>query len=346
MTHCQPTISYANWKLSINGNSCTGCGSDSGAHTCGNCNNTCNGRGLNDYLADGNIINTEYLTKVVMTYFRLKGTDIIPYPIKFNYIFKKGKIVIIDKQCSQYYKVDINSSLYTLITDGIFFATEVPFSLCLYKKNLEIFRQKNNSFITMASTYFINTNTVNTQKLNKIWKQRIGFNTNDYNFYTSDFYYDYYTTHNGYAYDCIRIIAQKVFLWHLVYNLANSYGIKIDFLFYLTFFTCIFESLYGTTPILSKQINLYFNKYHPDFMPESYDSIITKWVNIINLETDGVKILIFKQASYALSIQELENVDITKLFETFSYMIVKFKFLSCLTVSKTPPPVPPKKSIK
>ena len=283
-----------------------------------------------------------------MIFFRLKGTDIIPYPIKFKYVFEKGKIKILDNQCSQYFKIDTDPKLNTIITNGSFYATSVPFSLCLYKRNLEIFNGKNNSFITLASTYFINTNTDNTKKLNKIWKQRIGFNTNDYNFYTSDFYYDYYITHNGYAYDCIRIIAQKVFLWHLVYNLAKSYGVPIDFLFYLTFFTCIFESLYGTTPILSKQINIYFDKYHPNFMPESYDSIITKWITLINLETDVVKIIIFKQASYALSIQELEELDITKLFETFSYMIVKFKFLSCLTVShQSPPPlVPPKKSTK
>ena len=331
MVRCNATISKKNWEKTIYSNNCTGCAGDSGPQNCTKCTGTCSsGRGLCDYLADGNIINTEYLTKVVMTYFRLKGTDIILYPINFNYIFEKGKLALVGKQSSQYYRVDTNSTLYTLINAGIFFATEVPFSLCLYKKNLEIFSKKNNSFITIASTYFINTNTVNTKKINKIWKQRIGFNTNDYNFYTSDFYYDYYITHNGYAYDCIRIIAQKVFLWHLVYNLAKSYGVPIDFLFYLTFFTCIFESLYGTTPILSKQINIYFDKYHPNFMPESYDSIITKWITLINLETDVVKIIIFKQASYALSIQELEELDITKLFETFSYMTVKFRFLDCL----------------
>ena len=207
----------------------------------------------------------------------------------------------------------------------------------IFKRNIPDFSNNINTMTSMASAYLLNNNTVSMRNLNAIWKARIGFTTNDYNFYKSDFYYDYYTTHNGYAYDCIRIIAQKVFLWHLIYNLSKIYGIRIDFWFYQTFYTCIFESLDGTKPILSSKINIYFNKYHQNYMPSSYDSIIDKWVNFINSETDVVKIIIYKQASYALSIQELEEFDISKLFELFPYMTVKFKLLDCFNVNKPGP---------
>ena len=51
-------------------------------------------------------------------------------------------------------------------------------------------------------------------------------------------------------------------LANLIFNLAKIYDINVDFAFYETFYTCIFENLDGTKPILAEQVNVYFNKYH------------------------------------------------------------------------------------
>ena len=280
----------------------------------------------------------DYLSNSLMSFFSIVGSTYKKYPINLKYQINKGKIIIDPSSQAQYKKINSSQSFYTMMCEGKYFCTDVPMSNIIFKRNIPDFSNNINTMTSMASAYLLNNNTVSMRNLNAIWKTRIGFTTNDYNFYKSDFYYDYYTTHNGYAYDCIRIIAQKVFLWHLIYNLSKIYGIRIDFWFYQTFYTCIFESLDGTKPILSSKINIYFNKYHQNYMPSSYDSIIDKWINFINAESDTVKIIICKQASYALSLNELEEFDITKLFKIFSYMTVKFKLLDCFNFNlKTVP---------
>ena len=283
-------------------------------------------------------VSGDYFSYSKIGWFSIQGSAFKIYPLSLKIEVDKGKIIINPASQAQYQTVNSNSSLYTMVSGGIYYCTGVPSTHLVFKRNIPEFSSNINLMVTMASSYLVNNNTSSTKKLNALWKARIGFTTNDYNFYTSDYYSDYYTTHNGYAYDCIRIVAQIVFSWHLIHNLAKSYGILIDFWFYQTFYTCIFENLYSTTPILSKQFNVYFDKYHLNFVPESYNSIINKWITLINSETDVVKIIICKQASYALTIEELEAFDITKLFETYSYMTVKFKFLDCLNFNSKPAP--------
>ena len=281
-------------------------------------------------------VSADYFSYSKLGWFSIQGSAFKIYPLSLKIEVIKGKIIINPSSQAQYQTVNSETSLYTTVNDGIYYCTGIPLTHLVFKRNIPEFSTNINLMVTMASSYLVNNNTSSTKKLNALWKARIGFTTNDYNFYKSDYYSDYYTTHNGYAYDCIRIGAQIVFSWHLIHNLAKSYGILIDFWFYQTFYTCIFENLYNTTPILSKQFNVYFDKYHLNFVPESYDSIINKWITLINSETDVVKIIICKQASYALTIEELEAFDITKLFETFPYMSVKFKFLDCLNFNSKP----------
>ena len=308
----------------------------SSAH--GQCTGGCDTRnnGITYYWSPTATASSDYFSYSKLGWFSIQGSAFKIYPLSLKIEVIKGKIIINPSSQAQYQTVNSETSLYTTVNDGIYYCTGIPLTHLVFKRNIPEFSTNINLMVTMASSYLVNNNTSSTKKLNALWKARIGFTTNDYNFYTSDYYSDYYTTHNGYAYDCIRIGAQIVFSWHLIHNLAKSYGILIDFWFYQTFYTCIFENLYNTTPILSKQFNVYFDKYHLNFVPESYDSIINKWITLINSETDVVKIIICKQASYALTIEELEAFDITKLFETFPYMSVKFKFLDCLNFNSKP----------
>ena len=276
----------------------------------------------------------DFLNDSKLEFVSLNGLQPIPYPIKFNYKVYKGSLEVPCSEQVQFEQIYNNGQLYTIISEGTFYSCDVPLSLITYRKNLTQFKD-NNAFASLATTYFINSNTENFKTLNKLWKNKIGFNTNDYNFYALDYYYDYYVSSNSYALDCIRICAIKVFLWNLIFNLAKIYDINVDFAFYETFYTCIFENLDGTKPILAEQVNVYFNKYQENFMPsEPYNSIIEKWSTAINFQRDVVNILIFKQASYALNLEQLEALDYIALFKYFDYQTVKFRFLDCLSVNK------------
>ena len=258
----------------------------------------------------------------------------IIFPINLNITINKGSINIPKEYLQQYNYFNNNNSFITFLDKGFYYCTEIPYSLANYKQNLKEFEKSTNVMTTLASTYFINNNNNDFKKLNVLWKKKLYFTPNDYNFYKGYYYYDYYTTHNGYTYDIIRIIGQIVFLWNLIFNLSKIYNIPINFDFYLTFFTAIFENLSNIQPILSEQINVYFNKYQKDYMPLSYNNIIINWVNLINEETDVIYILIYKQASYVLNIEQLENIIISKIIlsKYFNYVSVKNKFLECLSL--------------
>ena len=275
----------------------------------------------------------DFLNLSNLNFFSLNGLIPKPYIIKLNYKIKKGKLIIEKNDTQQYNSINRNENLYTIITAGTFYSVNIPFSCALYKKNINTFFSTMNSFTTMATSYMINNNleTYPNKKLNELWKIKLGFNTNDFNFYNTDYYYNYYITKNGYAYDCVRIIAQKIFIWHLINNLSKSYKITIDFEFFQTFYTCIFENLNGVQPISVENINIYFDKYNSQYMPLSYNSIIQKWIDLINKTDDAINILIYKQASYALNLKELETLDLEKLYSIFDYQTVKFRFLDCLS---------------
>jgi thiol-disulfide isomerase/thioredoxin len=279
-------------------------------------------------------ISSDFLNDCKLNFVSLQGLQPIPYPIKFKYKVYKGSLQIPSSEQVQFEQIYNNGQLYTILSEGTCYSANVPFSLIVYRKNL-VQLKDSNTFTSLATTYFINSNTENFKTLNNLWKKKIGFTTNDYNFYALDYYYDYYVSSNSYALDCIRICAIKVFLWNLIFKLAKLYNINIDFAFYETFYTCIFENLDGTKPILAEQVNVYFNKYHENFRPiQPYNSIIEKWSTAINFQRDVVNILIFKQASYALNLEQLEALDYIALFKYFDYQTVKFRFLECLSVNK------------
>jgi len=277
---------------------------------------------------------SDFLNQSKLEFVSLKGIQPIPYPIKFNYRINKGLISVVSSEKVQFNQIYNNGTLYTILSEGTLYSTNVVFTLIIYRKNLAQFLNVN-TFTTMGTTYFINKNSENFKSLNALWKKKIGFNSNDYNFYEIDYYYDYYVSSNSYALDCIRICSIKVFLWNLIYNLAKQYNIDINFEFYETFYTCIFENLDGTKPILAEQVNIYFKKYYENFMPiDPYNSIIVKWSTTINLEKDVINQLIFKQASFVLNLEQLEAQDYQALFTHFDYQTVKFRFLECLSVNK------------
>jgi hypothetical protein len=311
------------------------CGTNCGG---GGCFAACNCRQSgNNCDFNGTNCSGDFPSNSSLIFFTINCLNIKPYHIKFDYRIDKG-LIGISSNVTQYQQLNNNPSIYTMINGGIYYSTNINLDLPLYKQNVKEFTKTTSSMVTFATSYFINQGNSDFKKLNKIWKKRIGFNTNDYNFYVLDYYYDYYVSKNGYAYDCIRIISQKRFIWNLIYNLAKQYNISIDFEFYQTFYTAIFENLYGTTPITAQQLNIYFDKYHPEYMPLSYNSIIQKWVALCNLEEDVVNLIILKQASCVLTLEELENVDLIKLYTIFDYQTVKFRFLECLSANNSQKP--------
>jgi hypothetical protein len=275
----------------------------------------------------------DYLDGSVIKFYRIINSNLKPYVIKLPSITNKGIISFSKTNFAQYQDINLNSNLITIIEGGIVYCTQLENTLFIYKKNIQAFQPGVNIFTSLATSYFINQNETNLKKINALWKKKIGFNTNDYNFYINDYYYNYYISGNSYALDCVKIISNLRFLWNVIYNFSIIYKINIDFWFYQTFYTCIFENLDGLKALNTNQINIYFNKYHENYLPESYNSIIYKWNDLFFKTEDVVNQLIYKQAPIILNTEELENVDIVKLTSILNYQNVKFNLLSCFSIS-------------
>ena len=54
-------------------------------------------------------------------------------------------------------------------------------------------------------------------------------------------------------------------------------------------------------------------------MPSYYNNIIESWIDIINNELDLIKLLIYQQSSYVLTIKQLISIDMTALFNILNY---------------------------
>ncbi len=269
---------------------------------------------LNDYINDSKVYyyfiddNDYKLNKVELDF-----ENKIEYGI-FNFNAK-------NKEKTKY--IFQSRNLYMFINGGIYYSTNVPVTLLLYKKNLDIFKNIN---VMTSITSMLSIENKNID-YNNIYKNKIGFDIEDYNFYTNDYFYDYYTTKNVNAYKCVKLSVITTFMWNIIYKLVSYYRISFDFDLYNIFYKMIYENLTSDfKPILSSNINHYFKKYHANFIDPNFDNIIESWINLINGETDLVTLLIYMQSSYILSIDELLNAKYDKLFTTLNHHDVENKF--------------------
>lgn len=276
------------------------------------------------------IVYTDYLHDSHLYYLIISSINLNNFSTSYNNIIKDGKIIFDVENNKKIQYILNDNNLFYFVKDGMFSSTQIPFTLCIYKKYNEIFNNIN-SFTSISSSYLLNNGSNNINIIKNIFISKIGFDYNHYNFYDKDYYLDYYLTKNFFSSFCIKIVAQKIFLWNIIYRLSLEYNINIDFVFYHTFYTCFFENLKGLNPMLSNDVNIYFNKYKENFIPSYYDSIIEYWINMINNEEDLIKILIYQQSSFILAIDKLKLFDINILYEYINYENTKTKLYKCYT---------------
>jgi hypothetical protein len=236
----------------------------------------------------------------------LKEKTLQPILLNGPYAIIKGILSIDTPSGATIAKLLQDRTLFTIASGGTFYISGLSNTLVLFKKNLRSFEKAVNVYTSMATSYMIKTSNSDLDIINKLFAQKLGFPIRDYNYYLNNYYYDYNkNSSNTYALQLIRVDAIIIFLWHLIYQKAVLNNITIDYPFYIQFYLCMFENLYGTTPILTSQINPYFVKYSPAILPVEDDIAIVKWTEIISQQTDLTELLITKMASRLLSVPEL-----------------------------------------
>jgi hypothetical protein len=285
-----------------------------------------------DVSANGIDILSDYLDSSTIKFIR--GKTFKEVPLNSPYHIIKGVMYIDNPSSASIAKLLQEGSLFTVVSGGTFYSTGVLNTLILFRKNIQAFVKSINIFTSLASSKIIETGNPDINIINALLAKKLGFTTKDYNYYLNNIYYDYNKDKtNKYALELIRISANIIFIWHLIYKKAIALNIKIDYSFYITFYLAIFDNLNGTNPILSYQINPYFIKYVPTGILSHLDDVcIIKWSSIISIEVNLTEILILKMASRILSQDELiannpneinlklsPNTVETRLNECFSY---------------------------
>jgi hypothetical protein len=260
-----------------------------------------------DVAATGIDVFGDYLDSSTIKFIR--GKTFKEVPLNSPYRIIKGVMYIDNPSSASIAKLLQEGSLFTVVSDGTFYSTGVLNTLILFRKNIQAFVKGINIFTSLASSKIIETGNPDINIINALLAKKIGFTVKDYNYYLNNIYYDYNQDKtNKYALELIRISANIIFIWHLIYKKAIALNINIDYSFYITFYLAIFDNLNGTNPILSNQINPYFIKYVPSGILSYLDDIcITKWCNVISTQVNLVNIFKVKMASRLLSEDELIN---------------------------------------
>lgn len=258
-----------------------------------------------DVSATGVDVFGDYLDSSTIKF--IKGKTFTAVPINSPYHLIKGILYIDNPSSASIAKLLQEGGLFTVVSDGTFYSTGILNTLILFRKNIQAFTKSVNIFTSLASSKIIETGNPDINIINSLLIKRLGFTVNDYNYYLNNIYYDYYMDNsNKYALELIRINANIIFIWNLIYKRAIELDIKLDYSFYITFYLSIFDNLEGTKPILSYQINPYFIKYCPNgILSISDDICIEKWFKIISSEVNLTELLILKMASRLLSKDEL-----------------------------------------
>lgn len=267
------------------------------------------------------LVYSDYLHKSKMIIYNFKeNNNLNEICLEHDNLISYGKLIFNNKNKDNT-KYIINDT-YLFILNGRYYSTNIPISILLFRKNISTLCNIN-IFTTITSTIlFENKNNI----INNLYKEKIGFDTDTYNFYKKDYYYDYYFNKNNYALICIKISAIVIFIWNIVYLLLIKNNINLDFLLYTTFYKFIYDNLNSENVFLSNNINTYFTKYCNNLVPQIYDEIIINWTNLINNEDDLIKILIYQQSSIILKFDELLLQNTDKLFKILNYNETKNRF--------------------
>jgi hypothetical protein len=263
----------------------------------------------------------------------IKGKTFKPVPLNSPYRIIKGVLYIDTPSSASMAKLLQDGGLFTIISEGTFYSTGILNTLILFRKNIQPFVKSVNIFTSLASSKILETGNPDINIINTLLAKKLGFTVNDYNYYLNNIYYDYYKDKsNKYALELIRVSANIIFIWNLIYKRANELNINIDYPFYITFYLSIFDNLDGTKPILSNQINPYFIKYCPDGILTIIDDLcIEKWCNIISIEVNLTNILILKMASHLLSQDELISNDSSAINLKLSPQSVESRLNECFS---------------
>lgn len=268
----------------------------------------------------------------------------------------KGIILTSQDKIKGFDKFFNNSNFYTYCENGYFYPTKIPLTIPIFKKNINKWNNGINIFTSIASSYIIKISNkfkcISEEQiilnLYNLMYKKLGFTTNDFDYFNKDFYYINYLLENNLYNEtkyvnpllynitllCIQIAAVVIFSWNLIEKLAIKYNIIINQKFNLTFYSCIFKFLNGREkPILAEEFNTFFDKYTIDFVPFIFNKVIINLSKEIYESNDIIKIIILKQSSYVLSLDEL-LIDYNLVFNKISYTEVKIRYLECLNFKK------------
>jgi hypothetical protein len=263
----------------------------------------------------------------------IKGKTFTAVPLNSPYHIIKGILYIDNPSSASTAKLLQDGGLFTVISEGTFYSTGILNTLILFRKNIQPFVKSINIFTSLASSKIIETGNPDINIINTLMAKKLGFTVKDYNYYLNNIYYDYNKDKsNKYALELIRVSANIIFIWHLIYKRAVELNIKIDYSFYITFYLSIFDNLDRTKPILSYQINPYFIKYCPNGILSNLDDVcIKKWFKIISVEVNLTNILILKMASHLLSQDELISNDSSAINLKLSPSSVESRLNECFS---------------
>jgi hypothetical protein len=268
---------------------------------------------------------------------------------------EKGICLINTTDSQIFNKLFFDPKYYTICDNGYFYPTKIPITIPIFKKNIQRWYGGINVFTSIASSFIIKNKNFNNNNQNQLilnlynkMYQKLGFTTIDFDYFNRDFYYIYFLIENNLYIDdnyknpllknitllCIQIAAIVIFSWNLIRQLAIKYNIIIKEDFYLTFYSCIFKFLNGNKiPIIAENFNLFFNKYYTNFVPNEFNQTIIKISEDIYNSTDAVKIIILKQASYVLNLDEL-LINYNLVFDKINYDETKIRYFECINFKR------------
>jgi hypothetical protein len=266
----------------------------------------------------GLLLSGDYLTDSKISF--IDKTTLNPVPVKYNFIVKKGVLELKEKTHINAAGLLFNPTLITLVKGGESYSTQVPFTSCLVKSNHLGFNSSN-VITTLASVEHIQNNTP-LANITASLKQKLGVDST-YDIY-KDTYFDESKNHNANAKKINRVVAHNVFLWNRIYKLAQQKNIIVDLVFHMNFWKMCYN--FNHQASISDQVNEVFG---PGFMPSSDDTFIFTWTRKIFMNSDLIKVLMYKLAPALLSDTDLLfNPDKIKIM--LDYCDVKKRFKKCI----------------
>lgn len=285
---------------------CTGCTNlELSIGTISECGVCCNKSVLSkinsDYIHNGKVTIVDFNKKKVQTNLKYKITNGF---LEYDYNYKKTHESLLG-----------DSTKLTIVKEGISTLTNLKNNIMLFKVNLHSLFNIN-IFTSIVSTKLYSDGIKNFINIIKSIDNKLNFSgPTSYNYFINDYYLDYFVNKNEFALICCKFSAKIIFIWQIIFEIANGYNLIIDFDFYLTFYNFIYDNIAIFMKIDHQIVNKFFNKYVENFMSDYFNDIITYFFNAIDNESKLEMIIFYKYSSNLLTFEELKYFKTDILIE-------------------------------